>query len=132
MAGKKYLIDTNVVIEYIGEALPSKALSFLDDIIDGQFHVSVINKFELLGFTGIIQLEEQKFGVFLKAANVCNLDEEVVNRTIEIRKQYKTKLPDAIIAATALKHDLVLITRNAKDFQKIKGLTVQNPHDILK
>jgi predicted nucleic acid-binding protein len=39
----------------------------------------------------------------------------------------KTKLPDAIIAATALVNDLTIITRNIKDFDKIEGLEVLNP-----
>jgi predicted nucleic acid-binding protein len=132
MAEKKFLIDTNVVIEYIGETLPAPVLSFLDGIVDGQFYVSVINRIELLCFSGITKSEEQKFQEFINAANVCNLDEEIINRTIEIRKLSKTKLPDAIIAATALEKDLNLLTSNTKDFHKINGLKVQNPHAILK
>ncbi|MEK7257684.1 MAG: PIN domain-containing protein [Bacteroidota bacterium] len=47
---------------------------------------------------------------------------------MEIRRQFKSiKLPDAIIAATALTHQLTLLTRNVSDFSKIPGLTVVNP-----
>lgn len=49
--------------------------------------------------------------------------------TIEIRKKYKIKLPDAIIAGTALTYSLTLVTRNTKDFDKIEGLSVINPHE---
>lgn len=130
MGRQEYLIDTNVAIEYIGEALPEKALDMLDDIIDGQFYISVINKIELLGFAGITKNEKLKFQELINAANVLDLDEDIVNSTIEIRKQYKTKLPDAIIAATALVNELIIITRNQKDFDKIEGLEVLNPYDI--
>lgn len=43
---------------------------------------------------------------------------------------HKTKLPDAIIAATALVYDLILITRNTADFKSIDGLKVVDPHSL--
>lgn len=132
MGRQEYLIDTNVAIEYIGEALPEKVLALLDGAIDGQFYISVINKIELLGFAGITENEELKFLELINAADVLGLDEDIVNSTIEIRKAYKTKLPDAIIAATALVNKLTIITRNTKDFNKIEGLEVLNPYDIQK
>ncbi len=99
-------------------------------LIDRQFYISVINKIELLGFAGITVNEELKFQELINAANVLDLDGDIVNSTIEIRKQRKTKLPDAIIAATALVNKLTIITRNTKDFDKIEGLAVVNPYDI--
>ncbi len=55
-------------------------------------------------------------------ALVYNLDEAIVSEKIAIRKTNKIKLPDAIIAATAIENKLTLITHNAKDFEKIKKL----------
>lgn len=49
------------------------------------------------------------------------------NQTILIRRQYKIKLPDAIIAATALVHNLILVTRNTSDFKNIPELQLINP-----
>jgi predicted nucleic acid-binding protein len=54
----------------------------------------------------------------------------VVDYTIEIRKKYKTKLPDAIIAATALANDLILISRNVVDFKNIEGLNLSDPYSL--
>ena len=130
MGRQEYLIDTNVAIEYIGEALPEKALTMMDGIIDGQFYISVINKIELLGFAGITENEELKFQEFINAADIVELNEDIINRTIEVRKQYKIKLPDAIIAATALVSELTIISRNTKDFVKIKGLEVINTYEL--
>ncbi len=124
------MIDTNVAIEYIGETLPEEALIWLDKIIDTQFFISVINKIELLGFSDITKNEELKFQEFIHAATVIQLDEVISNHTIEIRKKYKTKLPDAIIAATAFVNELTIITRNVKDFDKIKELKILNPASI--
>nr|NQU92122.1 type II toxin-antitoxin system VapC family toxin [Bacteroidota bacterium] len=97
-------------------------------IIDGQFSISVINKIEILGFSGLTEDEELKFNQFITAANVLNLDDAIVDTTIGLRKQFKTKLPDAIIAATALVNNLILFTRNTKDFDKIEGLVLNDPY----
>lgn len=124
--GKEYLIDTNVLIEYTGDLLPEKSYSFVSSIIDQQFTISVINKIEVLGHnTAGKDIED-----FIGLADIIELTEEITNKTIELRKQYKTKLPDAIIAATALVNELTIITRNTKDFEKIEGLEVLNPYDI--
>ncbi len=54
----------------------------------------------------------------------------MVDTCIEIRKNHKTKLPDAIIAATALVYDLVVVSRNVTDFKNIKGIQVIDPHTL--
>jgi len=46
MGRKKYLIDSNAAIEYVSGVLPENALNMLDNIFDGQFYISVINKIE--------------------------------------------------------------------------------------
>ena len=124
------MIDTNIAIEYIGETLPEKALYLLDSIFDSHFHISVINKIELLGFANITKEEELKFRELINAAEIIELNEDIVTSTIDIRKNYKTKLPDAIIAASALANNLTLITRNTKDFNKIEDLIILNPFDF--
>jgi len=65
----------------------------------------------------------------VSSVTVLPLDEPVIQQTILLRQQRRIKLPDAIIAATALAHGLPLITRNTADFQGILGLLVVNPHN---
>lgn len=64
---------------------------------------------------------------FINESNVVALSDAIVETTIFIRKQIKIKLPDAIIAATALVNNFTLLTRNTDDFINIKGLNVINP-----
>ena len=128
--GKNCLVDTNTAIEYIGEVLPQKVLNQIDKIINGIFYISIINKIELLGFAGITPDEERKFQDIIDAATLLNLTDDVVNKTIELRKANKIKLPDAIIAATALINNLTLISRNTADFKNIIGLVVVNPWEL--
>ena len=126
----EYLIDTNVVIEYLGESLPERSLKKLDKIIDTRFYISVINRIELLGFKNITKPEEEKIKYFIDYSIEIELSGFIADKTIELRKKYKIKLPDAIIAATAIAYNLTLITRNIKDFNNIKELNFINSYEI--
>ena len=66
--------------------------------------------------------------LFAEVATVHEVGRTIALKTIALRLQHKIKLPDALIAATALHHDLILITRNIVDFEEISGLSVVNPH----
>jgi toxin FitB len=66
---------------------------------------------------------------FIAAYTEFPLDGPVIQQTILLRQQHRIKLPDATIAATALSHNLPLLTRNTSDFSAVPGLHVLNPHD---
>ena len=53
---------------------------------------------------------------------VISLQDDIINKTIDLRKKYRIKLPDAVIAATAIVFNLTLVTHNTADFKNIKGL----------
>ena len=57
------------------------------------------------------------------------LDEDIVNSSIQLRQTFPIKVPDAIIAATALYLEMPLMTRNLKDFQKVPKLKLFNPFE---
>ena len=127
--GERYLIDTNVVIEYLSASLPKNGTSFLNKIIDSTPHISIITKIELLGFN--TSKEEYKLlELFCNNAVVFDLTSEVVTTTIKLRQQNKIKIPDAIIAATAIENRFILLTRNLTDFKNVKGLHLFDPHSI--
>ena len=129
MEQQKYLIDSNVVIDYLGQKLPATAMYFMNGIIDAVPNVSVITKIEVLGFNAHEKYYQQLVN-FMGDAEVLDLSSNIVDACIDIRKKYKTKLPDAIIAATALAHDLVLITRNISDFKNVQGLQVVDSYTL--
>jgi predicted nucleic acid-binding protein len=129
MEQPQYLIDTNVVIDYLGQKIPLSGMKFMNNIIDNIPNVSVITKIEVLGFNAPAE-HYQLLTDFMNDATIIELTNKVVDTTIEIRKNYKTKLPDAIIAATALVYDLTIISRNVSDFKNIQNLKVINPHSL--
>jgi len=122
--GQKYLIDTNVILDFMGGKLPAKSEDFLSEIIDDRINISAINKIELLGFSNV----EQVLIDLVSFAIIYHIDDEIIDRTIELRKKHKIKLPDAIIAATAIVNGFTLISHNFRDFQKITELNFVNSY----
>jgi predicted nucleic acid-binding protein len=72
--------------------------------------ISQITRMELLGFAGMNEADEQTLQNLLAAVHVVMLDAAVESQTIALRRQRKIKLPDAIIAATAISRGLKLLT----------------------
>jgi predicted nucleic acid-binding protein len=128
--GKRYLIDSNVLIDYAAGRLPLIGSNFVELVFELQFVMSVFVKIEVLGFDEFPH-KMDAMEDFVGLAQVIPLDEKITIRTVDLRRTYKKlKLPDAIIAATSLEYNLVLITHNVRDFQNIKGLKLLNPYSI--
>lgn len=128
--GTRYLLDSNTVIDYIAGLHPGKALKWLNNIIDEEINVSVITKIEVLSYNPDKEDNYQILIDLFESAAVFGLNEEIVDKTIRLRQKQKIKLPDAVIAATALVNGLSLISRNTKDFKNVKGLEIIDPFKI--
>jgi len=125
--GKRYLIDTNIVIDYLENKLPEPSLSLIDRL---SIQISVITRIELLVWPKATESKLAILNSFINASEVLLLNESIILKTIEIRKNHYTKLPDAIIAATAIVNDLSILTRNLTDFEKIDGLVAIDPYAL--
>lgn len=122
MERKNYLIDTNVAIYYFGLALSKDSEKFMDQVLSERYFISVTNRIELLGFKQLNGKESDALTSYVSKSNIFDLEEDIILETIQIRKTYNIKLPDAIIAATCLVNNCSLVTNNIKDFDKINGL----------
>jgi predicted nucleic acid-binding protein len=110
--------------------LPIADAAVIADAAQYPPNVSVISKIELLAWNAPTQADADKYLSFVEDSEIFPLTDEVVEKTIEIRRlPKKPKLPDCIIAATAIVNDLTLISRNEVDFSMIPGLAFVNPFE---
>lgn len=79
---------------------------------------------ELLSHPDITDDEDKLFTELLDNFESVEIDFEVEKETILLRRKYKLKLPDAIIAASAIIEDAVLVTNDKKDFSKVSELKI--------
>ena len=127
--GQGYFLDTNVIIGYLSGKIPFSGMEIVSGIISKTPNISVISQIELLRFNDTPE-NEAILKEFLNISKIYPLSNNVVERTIKLCKQVKIKLPDAIIAATALIEDFTLVTRNINDFIKIPDLILLNPWEV--
>ncbi|MEI6414036.1 MAG: PIN domain-containing protein [Pseudomonadota bacterium] len=122
MSGTKFLLDTNVIIGLLKGHAASIALAEEAGLILGKAAVSQITRIELLGYPRLTVDEERDIRDFLNACEVCLLDESVEAETIRLRKIGVFKLPDAIIAATAIAKVMHLLTLDREISRKLQEL----------
>lgn len=124
---KKILIDTNIFIDHLRGYTP--AVDFFSSLSQKEVLFSAITESELLA--GSINQSTEKRELllqFLEQWTKISVDNPLAVTAGDLSRVYKMDIPDAIIAASALQEGSVLITRNIKDFQKIKGLKVIAPY----
>jgi tRNA(fMet)-specific endonuclease VapC len=127
---ERILIDTSAIIKYLNETLPVSGLSYMDKVLDIESIISFITKIELMSWNSPNSDDIEIYRLFISKSIIIGIDDVIIQETIRIRKSYKLKLPDALIAATAIINDMMLVADNDKDFKKIKELTYFNPNII--
>ncbi len=110
-----FIADTNFFI-YVLEGN-----HHIEHFLDFNFGISFITEIELLGYNGIIINEEEMIVSLIKDCFYFGFNTQIKNKTIELRRNYKIKLPDALIASTAIVNNIPLITAD-KGFEIIKNL----------
>ena len=107
------LVDTDVFIDHLRGARALRR--------DGRrLHYSVITRAELFsGSRGV-----DAVGALLAPLGEIPVDRAIAERAGRIRRDTGIRLPDALIAATALTRSMMLATRNRRDFDRVAGLTV--------
>jgi predicted nucleic acid-binding protein len=101
------LLDTNIVLYFLGGRLANP-------LPIGKYFISVITEMELLSYPNLSSDEERRILEFLNQITVVSIDNSVKNLTISLRKQYRLKLPDAIITATAQNLNATLFTNDVR------------------
>ena len=118
MSGDKLLLDTNIIIYLL-----SGDKTLADLLNKKTLYISFITQLELLGYSEISSKELSKIESFLGQSTIIDINQEIKNLVIKLRKSYKLKLPDCIVLATAIHLDLPLLSTD-KDFAKVDEVSV--------
>ncbi len=110
-----FVADTNLLI-YIHEGN-----QIVSPFLNYEFAISFVTEIELLGYQNLSDNHEKKLIELINDCWSIGWNEQIKNETIRLRRNYKVKLPDAIIAATALAYDLPLVSAD-HGFSHIKEL----------
>jgi len=124
MSGNRHVLDTNAIVALLQGNVQIIVLLKHADWLG----ISVISKIEFLVFPGLTQDDREIFDQFLQRVEVLDLvsiDTVLIEKVIEIRREYRLKLPDAVIAAIAIQNSASLVTAD-REFAKITGLTIIN------
>jgi len=104
MSGKEILVDTNIILYLLNGS------ETLANFLQGKnIYFSFITELELIDFKEN-KSEELQISELLDDCSIIQLNEKIKAKYKYVRKKYRLKLADAIIAATALAHNLPLIT----------------------
>lgn len=119
------LLDTNVLIYHIRLALTEEVTQQLGEALKAQrAFISVITRIEMLAWKGHTDESLRQTTDLIRLLPELPLSEAVIVQAIRIRKAYGLKLPDAVIAATAMANGLQLMTANESDFKRVAGLSL--------
>ena len=118
MNGKDILLDTNAVLYALSD------LKYLKILKGYTLFISFITELELLSYPSISDKDKRIIKKFISKTTIFDVSEQIKENTIYLRKKYKLKLPDAIISATALSYNMVLMT-NDKELFKLKDIEIK-------
>ena len=118
-------LDTNIIIAYLaGDSNIIATLSYWREMGKALFLPTIVEA-EVLSFNDWTNEERHQTEKFLEENfTTIAFDRQLSRLTASIRRQNKIKLPDATIAATAIFTRTPLVTRNVRDFNKIRELQV--------
>lgn len=122
MNGINFLLDTNMIIGLLNDSDAAIALAEQAGLELEKTAVSQITRMELLGYPKITDEDERVIHAFLSECQILLLEERIEAKATQLRRSGAFKLPDAIVAATAMTHKLRLLTLDKGMIQGLQRL----------
>ncbi|MDE5097214.1 MAG: type II toxin-antitoxin system VapC family toxin [Trichodesmium sp. St16_bin4-tuft] len=107
MTERLIVLDTNVALFYLSGRL-------VNPLPNATYFVSVVTEIELLSYPNLTPVVEVEIRDFLAQIIVVDINYHIKELAIALRKNYKLKLPDAVVAATAQHENADLLTNDSK------------------
>jgi predicted nucleic acid-binding protein len=117
------LTDSNLIIYAASGSYPT----LVDWFLENELSVSAISMVETLGYHKLKQPEKAALDTIFSTLTILYPSPEVFQKAVGLRQQRSMSLGDALIAATAIQHNLSLATHNTKDFLWIESLQLVDP-----
>ena len=118
MSGDNLVLDTNTILYLLnGDE------TLAEFLFDKNLFISIITEMELLSYKNITVKEQKQIQLFLSELRIINISETIKETAITVRKKYGFKLPDSIIAATAISLGHPLLTAD-KQLQSLTELNI--------
>lgn len=117
------LADSNLIIYAASGNYPD----LLDWFAENQPVASAVSLLEALGYYKLTAKEKSALEALFAELTVLYPTTEIFKIAVDLRQQRSVSVGDALIAATAIHHNLTLATHNTKDFEWIKSLSVIDP-----
>ena len=130
-----FLVDTNVISEFRRPKPHGAVIAWASEVDDGDLHISAVTLGEIQRGIEITRRQDEAKAAEIEAwadlladtYNVVAVDGPTFRRWARLMQGVaNTVYEDALIAATAIEHDLTIVTRNVKDFQRF-GVRLLNP-----
>ena len=121
---KGILVDTSIIIDFLRQKDKSKTIQIKLEQSGIPLHVSIITHTECFAGKSIWEKKGalQTLKSLFSDIKILPLEEGLSVKAGEIRAKYGSNISDAIIASTAISHNLELATLNVKDFKNIKNI----------
>lgn len=128
--GKRFLIDTNILIYYLNGTAPTNK-EVETALLDNNFVISSITFTEILSWKSLTEDDIQLITKRFSSIEIISPDRDISIDAAKIRRTHFVKLADAIIAASAIPLNIPLVTNDLSDFKQIKELQTIYPNQII-
>jgi hypothetical protein len=122
----KRLLDSNIIIY----AIKPQHAALRNFLRQYDLWASQVSRIEVLGYHLLTPQDKADLEAFFNVVGLLDISQQVIDQAITLRQSRKFSLGDSLIGATAIVHQIPVLTRNVNDFAGVAGLQAIDPFVI--